>query len=115
MNQVFPYANIVTGVLVLIVGFGFHWIGQLISVLDWDLAMRIGIQEKDAPPEYKVYEHGIAVADVAVAWTYGIAAVGLVLDAPWGYKWAWFPGVLLIYHSIGFWFCMENQDRKSVV
>ena len=45
MNQVFPYANVVAGVLVLIVGFVFHWIGQLISILNWDLATRIGLQE----------------------------------------------------------------------
>ena len=29
MDQVFPHANVVAGVLVLIVGFGFHFIGQL--------------------------------------------------------------------------------------
>jgi hypothetical protein len=28
MNRVFPYANVIAGVLVLIVGFGFHWVGQ---------------------------------------------------------------------------------------
>ena len=36
MNFLFPYDNIVIGILILIVGFGFHWIGQLISVLNWE-------------------------------------------------------------------------------
>ena len=49
MSQVFPYANIVAGLLVLVVGFIFHWIGQLISILNWELATRIGLQEKGCP------------------------------------------------------------------
>ena len=113
MDQVFPYANIVAGVLVFAVGFIFHWIGQLISLLDWDLAARIGLQEKGMLPEYKVYEHAIAVADVAIGWIYGIAGVGLILGTPWGFKLAWFPGVILIYHSISFWFWTGNQMRSG--
>ncbi len=113
MNSLFPYDNILTGVLILIVGFLFHWIGQLISVLNWDLAMRLGLQEKKAPPEYKVYEHGIAVADVALGWIYAIAGVGLILGADWAFKLAWFPGVILIYHSISYWFWTDNQKRAG--
>ena len=109
MNQLFPYSNIVAGVLVLVVGFAFHWIGQLISILNWDLATRIGLQEKGILPEYKVYEHGIAVADVAIGWVYGIAGLGLVLGTQWGFKLAWFPGVVLIYHGISAWFWTGNQ------
>ena len=113
MNQLFPYANIVAGALVLVVGFVFHWIGQLISVINWDLATRMGLQEKELLPEYKVYEHGIAVADVAIGWIYGIAGVGLVLGTQWGFKLAWFPGVVLIYHGISFWFWSGNQKRAG--
>ena len=76
MSAVFPYDNVVAGVLVLIVGFGFHWIGQLVSVLNWGLATRLGLQDEAAPSDYKVYEHGIAMADVAIGWIYGIAGVG---------------------------------------
>ena len=43
MNQIFPYANFITGVLVLIVGFVFHWGGQLISLLNLDFATKIGL------------------------------------------------------------------------
>ena len=28
MNRVFPDANVIAGVLVLVVGFGLHWVGQ---------------------------------------------------------------------------------------
>jgi len=110
---VFPHANIVAGVLVLIIGFIFHWVGQLISVLNWGFATRIGLQEKGGPPEYLVYERGTAVADAALGWIYGIAGVGLILDAPWGFKLAWFPGVVLIYHSISAWFWYGNQKRAG--
>jgi hypothetical protein len=113
MDQVFPYANTVTGVLVLAVGFVFHWIGQLISILNWDLATRIGLQEKGLLPEYKVYEHAIAVADVAIGWIYGMAGVGLILGTAWGFRLAWFPGVILIYHGISFWFWTGNQMRSG--
>jgi hypothetical protein len=113
MDQVFPYANIVAGVCVLIVGFGFHWIGQLVSVLSWDTATKIGLQETELLPEYKVYEHAIAVADVALGWIYGLAGLGLLLDASWGYRFAWFPGVVLIYHAISYWFWTDNRRRAG--
>lgn len=102
-------AHIVVGVLIFVVGFVFHWIGQLISLLHWDLAVKIGLQEKRLLPEYKIYEKGIASADVAIGWIYGVAAVGLICDAPWAYKLAWVPAVALIYHGLGFWFWTGNQ------
>lgn len=111
MNQIFPYANLVTGILVLIVGFVFHWIGQLITIINWEFATKIGLQEKGMPREFKVYEHAIASADVMIGWIYGIAGVGLILDIPWSYKLLWFPGVILIYHSISVWFWIGNQKK----
>ena len=113
MPQVFPYDNVVAGVFVLIVGFGFHWIGQGLSLINWDLTERWGLQEVGAPPEYKVYEHAIAVADVAVGWIYGLAGLGLLIGAPWGYKLAWIPGAILIYHAISFWGWTGNQRRAG--
>jgi hypothetical protein len=85
----------------------------LISILNWDLATRIGLQEGEAPLDYKVYEHGIAAADVAIGWVYGIAGVGLILGTQWGFRLAWLPGVVLIYHSIGFWFWTRNQRQAG--
>ena len=54
-NQVFPYANIIVGILILIVGFGFHFIGQLLSLVNRELAIRMGIWEGDMKPEFEVY------------------------------------------------------------
>jgi hypothetical protein len=113
MNHVFPFANVVAGVLVLIVGFVFHWLGQMISVLNWDLATRIGLQEKEAPLEFRVYEHGIALADVSIGWIYGVAGVGLILATPWSFKLAWVPGVVLFYHSAFYWFTTRNQRKAG--
>ena len=112
MNLHFPYANIVAGILVFIVGFIFHWIGQVISVLNWELATRLGLQERSLPPEYKVYEYSIAVSDSLLAWVYGAAAFGLLTGAPWGLKLAWIPGFALIYHGISAW-VWEGQRRKA--
>lgn len=113
MNQIFPYANIITGVLVLIVGFVFHWCGQLISLLNWDFATKIGLQEKGILPEYRAYEEAIAVADVLIGWIYGIAGIGLILGTTWGFKLAWFPGVIFVYHSLSFWFWSKNQRKAG--
>lgn len=112
-NEIFPYANIIIGILIFIVGFIFHWIGQLISVINWNYATKIGLQEKKMLPEYKVYEHAIAVADVMIGWIYGIAAVGLILNISWAYKLAWIPAVILIYHSISYWFWTGNQNKSG--
>jgi hypothetical protein len=113
VSELFPYANIVVGILVLIVGFLFHWVGQLVSLVNWNFATRLGIQEAGLPDEYKVYEHAIAVADTAIGWVYGIAGVGLILGAPWGYKLAWIPGSVLLYHGICFWFWIGNQRKQA--
>lgn len=113
MNHLFPYDNIVLGILILSVGFGFHWIGQLISIINWRFAVKIGIQESDLPREYKVYEHAIAVSDCIIGWIYGIAAVGLFLNASWGYKLLWFPGIILLYHSFNYWFWTRNRRKDG--
>lgn len=112
-TQIFPYANIIVGILIFIIGFIFHWIGQLISLINWDFATKIGLQEKKLLPEYKVYEYAIAIADVMIGWIYGIAAVGLILNASWAFKLAWFPGVIMIYHSFSYWFWIGNQSKSG--
>lgn len=108
----FPYDNILAGAAVLIVGFAFHWCGQLVSVLNWDLATKLGFQEKGMLPEYKVYEHAIAMSDVIVGWLYGLAGIGLLLGTPWGFKLAFVPGAILVYHSLNAWF-WEGNRRKA--
>jgi hypothetical protein len=112
-KQLFPLANIVTGTLVLIVGFLLHWVGQLVSWLNWDLSVKIGIAPKDIKPEQKDYERGIAGADSLMAWIYGVAAVGILFNVSWAYKLLWFPGVVLVYHALSFWFWSLNQAKAG--
>lgn len=111
MSGLFPYANVVAAILILLVGFGFHFVGQLISVLNWDLASRLGLQEADSPSDYYPLEHGTAVGDVLIGWVYGVAAIGLLLGADLGYKLAWIPGSILLYHSLCAW--NWETDRRA--
>jgi hypothetical protein len=113
MAPLFPQAQVVAGILVLIIGFVCHWLGQLLSVVNWDLAVRLGLQEQGMLPEYKVYEQAMAVADVAVGWVYGLVGVGLILGCSWAFRLAWFPGSIMIYHSICAWFWTRNQKRAG--
>jgi len=113
MSHIFPYDNIVVGLLIFIVGFGFHWVGQLVSIVNWEFATKIGLQESNLPKEYKVYEHAIAVADSLVGWIYGIAAAGLFLNASWGFTLAWVPGIILLYHSFSYWVWTRNRRRED--
>ena len=109
MSNLFPDAIIVAGILILLVGFGAHWAGQFISVLNWDLGTRLGLQESELIPEYRVYEHAIAVADSALGWIYAVAAFGLFFNYEFGYKLAWIPGSILLYHSISAWVWEGNR------
>ena len=113
MNHLFPYDNIIVAVLLFIVGFVFHWVGQLISVVNWQFASKIGLQETRMLKEYKVYEHATAISDSILAWIYGVAAIGLVIGVPWSYKLAFIPGSILVYHSLNFWFYTRNQRNDG--
>jgi hypothetical protein len=113
MNQIFPFANIMTGILILIVGFLFHWVGQLIGLLNWEFATKIGLAEKGMIGEYRVYEKGIAAADVIIGWIYPISGIGLILSTTWAFKLAWIPGVVFVYHGLCFWFWSKNQRKAG--
>ena len=105
--------NVLAGILILILGLGFHWAGQLFSVLRWERAERLGLQEKALRPEYKVYEHAIASADAALGWVYGVAGVGLILNLGWAYKLVWVPGAVFVYHALSFWVWTGNQRKAG--
>lgn len=111
LNDIIPYANIIVGILVFVVGFIFHWIGQLISIINWEYAKKIGLQENKALPEYKVYEHAIATSDVSIGWIYGIVAIGLIIDTTWAYTLVLIPGAVFVYHSLFFWKLIGNQNK----
>ena len=112
-SPLFPYANVLAGVLLLIVAFGLHFVGQLVSVISWEFATRIGLQEAGMPAEFKVYEKAIAIADVAIGWIYGVVVVGLFVGASWAYTLLWIPGTVLVYHSISAWFWMGYQRKQG--
>jgi hypothetical protein len=109
----FPYDSILAGTAVLMVGFAFHWCGQLVSVLNCNLATKLGLQERAMLQEYKVYEHAIAMSDVVVAWLYGVAGVGLFLGTRWGFKLALFTGAVLVYHALNAWFWEGNRREAG--
>ena len=87
--ELFAYDHIIAGFLVLTIGFVFHFIGQLISLINWKIAVHLKIAEKELLSEYKDYEHGMAMADVLIGWTYLFIGVGLILGTPWSFKLAW--------------------------
>lgn len=109
--KLLPHVHIVAAIMILVVAFIFHFLGQLLSVVSWKTAVRFGLQEASAPADYYPYEHGSAIADVLLGWTYPLAAIGLLKNAPWGYKLAWIPGSVLVYHSLSSWFWEE--DRRA--
>jgi hypothetical protein len=73
----------VLAVLALIVGLGF--IGQLISVINFKLAQKLGLQEKDeeTDPLFSRLELNTAKWDLVVMWTLPIAAVLMLIDHGW--------------------------------
>ncbi len=111
--KLFIFDNIVVGILVLILGFLFHFVGQLICILNWEFAQKIGLQEEDLLPEQKFYEHGIAAADVAIGWIYPIVAIGLILDLSWAYQYALIPGIIFVYHGIFYWVMQGNHMKAG--
>jgi uncharacterized membrane protein len=111
--ETLPFANIIVGLLIFVVGFILHWVTQLISAISWEYAKKVGLQEKTMPEEFKVYEQAIARADALIGWIYGIVAVGLILDISWAFNLAWIPGVILVYHGLSAWFWMGNQKKSG--
>lgn len=66
---------------------------------------------RGASPDDHPCEHGTAVADVLTGWTHPIAAIGLLLNAKWVYKFTWVTGSILLYHSFNPWFW--KADRRA--
>jgi hypothetical protein len=85
----------------------------LISIINWEYAEKIGLQEKENLPEYEVYEHAIAVADVLIGWIYIFIAVGIIFNLTWAYTLAWIPGIIFIYHSLFYWVMKGNQKKSG--
>ena len=108
MYELFPYSNILAGGLVLIVGFGIHWLNQLSLFLNWELMPRhgFGINLADSP---KGYDRFIAISDITLGWMYGIIGIGLFMGTDWGYLLSWIPGVILTLEGISYWIVTSGK------
>lgn len=72
------------------------WIGQLISGLNYELAQRLGLQEKSegTDPLFRTAERNAARWDGLVLWTLILAGVLMLLDS------RWWPPVALVAGGI---------------
>lgn len=79
--------TVALGIVALLVG-SLVFIGQLISALDFELAQRLGLQEKDeeTDPLHRRLELSTARWDLLVLWTLPLAGVVMLIDTSW---WPW--------------------------
>ena len=71
----------IASVIVGLVGFG----GQLISVTNWPLAQRLGLQESDdsTDPLFRHLERNTAIWDLLSWWTLPAAGILMLIDHTW--------------------------------
>jgi len=71
----------VASIVIGLVGFG----GQLISVLDWPLAQRLGLQESQDHTDtlFRRLERNTAIWDLCSWWTLPVAGALMVTGHPW--------------------------------
>ena len=76
--------RIALGTLVILVG-SISLIGQLLSTIDFELAQRLGLQEKDetTEPLFRRLEQYTARWDIVLHWTLPLAGVLMVADHRW--------------------------------
>ena len=81
-------------VVALVVSFGF--VGQVISVINFRLAQRVGLQcgDETADPLFNRLELNTARWDILVMWTLPVAAVLMLLDH------AWWPHAALVAGAV---------------
>ena len=79
--------NVAWGLVVLLLS-SLCWLGQVVSSIAPDLAVRLGLQEADdaVEPVYAADGRGEAAWDALTLWTMAVAGLLLVLDEPaWAY------------------------------
>ena len=76
--------RIILGIICVIFG-GIGWIGQLISGINYPLAQRLGLQEKDegTDPIYRRAEKNAARWDSFVLWTLLVAGLLMLMNNAW--------------------------------
>ena len=113
MDQVFPYANIVAGVLVLVVGFGFHWIGQLVSVLNWDTAQRSASRKWRCCPSTRSTKTPSPRPTSRWAGSMALPLPASCLARTGATSLPGIPGVVLVYHAFSYWFWTGNRRKAG--
>lgn len=113
MGELFPYANILAGSLVLIVGFGIHWLNQLSIFLHWELMPKDGFGIHTLANASK-YDRFVAVSDVTIGWIYGVIGIGLFMGTSWGYLLAWIPGLFITFEGISYWIVTGKKNLQGI-
>lgn len=113
MGELFPYANILAGSLVLIVGFGIHWLNQLSLFMHWELMPKDGFGIHMLTNASK-YDRFIAISDVTIGWIYGIIGIGLFMGTSWGYLLAWIPGLFITFEGISYWIITGKKNLQGI-
>jgi hypothetical protein len=74
----------------------FGWVGQVISGINYELAQKLGLQEKSegTDPLFRLAERNAARWDGVVLWTLILAGILMLLDS------AWWPPVALVAGGI---------------
>lgn len=96
--------TVALGISALLVG-ALVVIGQAISVADFQLAQRLGLQERDGGAEALHHRLELAVArwDLLVFWTLPLAGVAMLSDA------SWWPWLALIAGAV----CVDTGGREA--
>ncbi len=73
----------ILAILALLVGLGFF--GQIVSVISFKLAQKLGLQERDeaTDPIYRHLERNTARWDLFVLWTLPLAAILMLIEHRW--------------------------------
>ena len=112
MQSLFPFAHIIAGIIILIVGFGFHFLGQLMGFLYWEPELKHSFII-NMPIKAKGYAHIVAISDVAIGWSYAIIGMGMYIGKSWSYTLAWIPGIILFLEGISFWTWRNQNNRPA--
>ncbi|MBU1694478.1 MAG: hypothetical protein KJ726_09995 [Verrucomicrobia bacterium] len=85
----------VLGIVCILFG-ALGWAGQVISGLNYELAQKLGLQEKSegTDPLFRLAERNTARWDIVVLWTLIAAGILMLLDN------AWWPPVALVAGGI---------------
>jgi len=94
---------IASGVLLLTIGFGRHWVWQLVYVLRSRTASSNPETKRSEATESLESLRRLALVEITTGWIHAISGVGVVTVSMWGARLAWISGVLLILLGLARW------------